>query len=483
MNSRVVMYFLGRITAILSLGVVFYGIAFVIETGRFYLWEDKKTLFLLSSPTLFSLMLFQLGKKTDAKMGDREAILLVVLTWFLMIVFGASPYLVEGLGISDAIFESASGYSTTGSTILFGFEQYTRSLMFYRSFTQWVGGMGIIVFFVAILPALGTSGRMLFKQEAPGPLKESLTPQIKHTTRFLWLIYLLLTLFLVIIFLAFGMSSYDSFVHAFTTISSGGFSPYENSVGVFSNGIQWVIVLFMLLSGVNFSIFVNIIFNRKWAVLKDTEFTWYILFLIFLGGFAGIYWGSVTEEVFADGFRQGFFTVVSLVTSTGYSIVDYELFPIPLQTLLLLCFFTGASASSTSGGIKFFRLVLFFKAISTNIKSSFFPELVTSVRINHYIIPSSMLEKAMIFVSIYFTSVGAFCMFFYADGLDFFTAFTAAASFIGNIGPAFSTVGPTENFAHFSSEAKLMGSFAMVLGRLEFFALLTILHPFFWRSR
>ena len=482
MHLRLVFRLNGVINTFISASVLVYVFASSLESHSMEIFSNLKQILLVSVPFVTSVALIFAGGGSLQKMTGRDAIFLVALSWVTMIVIGAVPYFLEEVSIVNALFESASGFSTTGATIITDFEKYSRSLMMWRSFTQWVGGMGIIVFFVSILPALGVAGKLLFRSEIPGPIKESFTPHVRDTTRILWIIYLVLTGLYVVITYLLGLSVYDAFAHAFTTISTGGFSPYAQSLVNFSPALQWVTVIFMVFAGTNFSIFAGLFYARRLEVFKDTEFLLYLCFLFILSTAISLGWFFTQPIPFERAFREGFFTVVSLTTTTGFAVVDYEFFPLPLQGLLFICFFCGGSASSTSGGIKFYRVVLFFKALSLEIKHSFFPELISSLRVNHKIVSKEIMERIYIFVSIYFTTVGFVCLILFADGNDFQTAFFAAATCVGNIGPGFGDIGPSENFAHFSALSKLVSSWAMVLGRLEFFTILTLLHPFFWRK-
>ena len=416
-------------------------------------------------------------------MKPKEALILVVFAWLSMVFIGAIPYIFIGESFSNSIFESASGFSTTGASILTNIENMDKSLLMWRSFTQWIGGMGIIVFFVAIISALGIAGKMLFRSEVPGPIKENITPHLRDTTRALWLIYLGFTLLLIIILKSFGMSLFDAINHSFTTLSTGGFSTKNQSLGHFSSSLQWITSLFMLIGGINFNLYYLLLFSpNKKVVLKDTEIKWYFSFILIYSLFFSFFLYFNDYNDLEKSFRIGFFTIISLVTTSGFSNTDYEQFHFFLQALLLITFFTGGSASSTSGGMKFYRIVLIFKALSQEIKHSIQPRLISSIKIAGKIVPKDVTEKVFVFVSVYFMTVGVASILFMMNGIDFVTAFSIAMTCIGNIGPGFGSVGPSENFAHFSNYTKFLAAFFMVLGRLEFFTLLAVLHPSFWKK-
>ncbi|BBM88348.1 Trk system potassium uptake protein TrkH [Spirochaetota bacterium] len=425
---------------------------------------------------------YLVGRKAILKeLSSRSAIILVILVWISMIFIGTIPYLWENITFVDALFESASGFSTTGATILENLETLPPTLLFWRSFTQWIGGMGIIVLFIAIFPSLGASGKRLFSNEMPGPIKESLTPHLKDTTQRLWIIYLCLTTILFIILCILGLSPFDAINHAFTTLATGGFSTKSNSLAAFSPIVQWVIAFFMLLGGLNFSLYILLLAKKMNTIRRDVEVRWY---LYFIGGLSLFVTGVLyytTEYSLPQASRFAFFTVISLTTTTGYTNIQYELFVPLVQALLMITFFTGGSAGSTSGGIKFYRIVLFFKAISIEVKKSISPHIVSSLNIGTFIVPEPLVTKIFVFLSVYFSSIGFISLLLVAAGIDFLTAFSAAATSIGNVGPAFGSIGSSGLFAHFSAFSKIICAFAMVLGRLEFFTFLAILQPIFWK--
>ncbi len=481
MNWKVILTLLGRLWLALAVALILY---------RFSLWIEGIPLHLPSFLFYLSLMLLFVGAATMLWHGSRDlsilntkdAVISVVFTWASLIFFGALPYVFYGLSIADAIFESASGFSTTGASIFHDVESLPHTLLLWRSFSQWLGGMGIIVFFVAVFPAIGAAGRVLFRSEMPGTSKESFTPHIKDTTQHLWGIYLVLTMLLIIILKVFGMSFFDAVNHAFCTISTAGFSTHNDSIGAFSPSIQWITIVFMLAGGINFQLYVLLFKPIRAEIFKDVELRWYLSFIFLAGSLISIVLFLQTDHPSLEVLRYGIFTVVSLITTTGFTNIDYETFPIIAQALLLILFFTGGSASSTSGGLKFSRLALFFLALSNEVKKSISPNLVSSVKMGTTRFSDEIINRVFIFICVYFFSVGLMCVLLLLDGVDFYTAFTAAASVTGNIGIAFGDVGPSKSFASLSDYSKYVSSFFMVLGRLEFFTLLAFLHPSFWHS-
>lgn len=485
LNERLVIRLLGYILFSLnSLLLVYLGVAFLrqdILQKEFFIG-----LGVVSGLIIISLIMYGMGLKSTRKLEDiniKDAVLVVLASWVMLVFVGGLPYFLQGLSWVDAVFESASGFTTTGSTIFTDIESLPASLLLWRSATQWLGGMGIILFFVSVIPSLGSAGKTLFSYEVPGPIKEARTPHIRDTARILWLIYLTFTLTLVFLLKLEGMTWFDAVNHAFTTLSTGGFSTKNDSLMSFSPTIQWTITFFMLIGGTNFGLYQLLLSHNRKDSIKDIEVRWYFSFILFLTIIFTLWvFFTVPEKSFEENFRHNAFTVIAMVTTTGYANVDYELFPVVLQAILLLTLFTGGSAGSTSGGVKFYRIVLLFRSLSEQIKHSLTPNLVSYVRVGGHLLKEEVIFATFVFFSIYVTFVLLGAIFFTAIGLDFTTAFTATATFIGNVGPGFSTIGPTENFVHFSDISKLFGAFLMILGRLEFFTVLTILHRAFWRE-
>ncbi len=485
MSTRVVLRILGFIWLSLGTLLLVYLISSQLfgspVTTRQLALRAALLLVIFGCGTIFVFSTSHQRHQQVQTLSPRAAILSVLLVWCSLIGLGALPYIWQQFSFADAIFEAASGFSTTGATILNDIESLPAPLLLWRSFSQWLGGMGIVVLFVAFFPSLGISGKRLFSHEMPGPLKESFTPQLKDTTRQLWLIYISFTVLLAGILKAMGLSFFDAINHALTTLATGGFSTKNASVGAFSAAVQWIIALFMLLGGLNFTLYMLLLTSRRELILRDIEVRWYLTFVIGLSIIVMLLLMIIHHYSLPQAARFAFFTVISLTTTTGYTNIDYESFAMLIQALLFLTFFTGGSAGSTSGGMKFYRIVLFFKALSIELKHAVLPRAVEALSIGTFHVPALLVSKVFIFICVYFLSVLAFCFILWASGVDFFTAFAAAASSIGNVGPAFGNVGPAETYAHLSVFAKLVCSLAMIIGRLEFFTFLTVLHPRFWR--
>lgn len=426
--------------------------------------------------------------RSDGAGGDlyrREGILIVVGGWIMASVFGALPYLLTGTvgGPVDALFESASGFTTTGASILTDIESAGRGILFWRSFTQWLGGMGIIVLFVALLPELGAGARFLYKLEVPGPTAETLHPRVHDTASVLWKIYLLFTAAQATLLMFAGMDLYDALTHTFSTLSTGGFSPRNESAAAFSPLVQIIIIVFMVLAGANFSLYYGL---RKraglTALLRDREFRYYlgILVAFSIAITLNLLWNAEYAHP-GRAFLDSLFQVVSIVTTTGFANADFDLWPNWSRVLLVLLMFIGGCAGSTAGGMKIMRLVIGLKSAFREVKLMFSPSSVMSVFIGHKAVPESVVRSVVGFIVLYFVSWGLGVAFLTAGGADLETSATAAIATLGNIGPGLEAVGPTANFAFFAPPQKLVMVLLMWLGRLEVYAIASLFALSFWR--
>jgi trk system potassium uptake protein TrkH len=426
--------------------------------------------------------LFSKGVQKD--LGKREGYIIVSLVWVVFSIFGCLPYLFSGAipSVTNAFFETMSGFTTTGSSILNNIEELPHGILFWRSLTQWMGGMGIIVMFLAILPTLGIGGRELFVAEVPGPAPDKLTPRIKETARNLWGLYIMFTLVETILLWAGGMTFFDAINHSLTTMATGGYSTKQASVGYFTSPyLQYVIIFFMFVAGTNFTLSYGMITGRFTKVFKDEEFRFYTLvvllfaFIITLGLIAA---GNVTGE---QAFRDSLFTVVSIITTTGYATADYLLWTPFLGMLIFVLFFVGGSAGSTGGGVKVVRILLLFKNSFYELKRLVHPNAVIPIRYNSKVVDQKTVTNILAFFVFYVIifMMSAVLMSFWSS--DIYSAFSAVATTLGNIGPGFGEVGPMENFYHMPDLAKWFLAFLMMLGRLELFTVLVLFSPSFWK--
>lgn len=434
---------------------------------------------------IVGLTLFLSFSKEDQNIRKREGYLIVALSWVFMAGFGMLPFFFseEITSVADAIFETMSGLTTTGASILTDIEAMPKGLLFWRSMTQWVGGLGIIVLTVAIFPLLGIGGIELFVAESPGPTSDKVHPRISETAKRLWYVYVGLTFLATILYWVGGMSFFDAINHALTTLATGGFSTKNASMAYYDSAfIQYTAIFFMLLAGTNFTvIYFGLLGNFK-NVMRSDEFKVYILVLLFISVvlFFPIYAKGGIDAEFA--FRKSMFQVVSLVTTTGYVSDDYTQYG---QGMMFICFmllFLGGSAGSTAGGIKFVRHLTFIKNSWLEFKRLVHPRAVVPLMINGDRVTGRIITHIMNFLLIYLLTFVMGSMVLTLMGYDIITSLGAVATSLGNVGPAIGNVGPMNNFAFFSPAAKIFLSFIMLLGRLELFTILILFTPFFWRA-
>lgn len=429
---------------------------------------------------VFGLPVALSARSSNRRMRIRDGFLVVSGAWILASVFGSIPYVVSGtLSPADALFESVAGFTTTGSTVLADLESAPRALLLWRSLTQWVGGMGIIVFAVAVLPLLGIGGMQLFKAEVPGPTTDKLTPRVADTARRLWAVYVGFTALAFVCLLIAGMPAFDAINHAFTVLATGGFSTRSASIGAFGPAVQWVVVAFMMVAGINFVLHYQLVTGRPRALLRDTELRFFLLIVAVL--VATVAWvlrgGAGGGEVL----RPAAFQVVSLITTTGYGTVDYELWPHLAQLLVIPLLVLGGMAGSTSGGIKSLRLLLGLRALRSTVARIIHPHMVQGIHYGGRPVSDEVVSGVGVFVMAYLMIVFVAALAVGSAGYDVVTCLSAALTSVGNVGPGLSAVGPSDNFAHFPGYVKMVLSLAMIAGRLEIFTVLVLFFPRFWR--
>ncbi len=457
------------------------------------------------------LLLEQLA--VDAELGNREAFLLVSLAWLVVPVAGTVPYLVAGTGTVaspvNAMFESMSGFTTTGATVLaeISVAQHGHAMLLWRQLTQWLGGMGILVLMVAILPELSVGGAQVINQEAPVLSLEKLTPRIQETARALWVIYAGFTLLAAAAYyalhlagLAPNMSLYNAVAHALTTLPTGGFSPEARSLEAFAPAVQWTVMPFMIVAGTNFALFWYVLRGEPSRLTRNTEFRSYLLAIagfgvvIILALFAGIGLAETPTHIdvlpgnLENSVRQGLFQVISIVTTTGYASMDVNTWDSSAQTILLFAYFLGGSAGSAAGSIKIVRWVLVKRAIGRSLFTSIHPEAVKPVRLAREAIEEDTIRDVFVFVLLFLGIFAVSTVLLYLDsfrvaGLSMSTleAMSVTMATLGNIGPGFGVIGPMNSFLPFSDSGKLYMVFLMWIGRLEILSVLVILTPSFWR--
>ena len=432
---------------------------------------------------VFLLKTFEKNLKT---LKVKDGFLIVTTCWLLSAILGAIPFMATGsiTNPADAFFESCSGFSTTGASILSDVEVLPRGILFWRSFTHWIGGMGILIFAIALMPSLGISGQNIAVSESPGPYLDKTSPQMSTTAKSLYLIYLLFTVTETIMLCLGGMSLYDSLIHTFGSVGTGGLSSYNDSVGHFDSAyIKIVITAFMVLCGVNFNLYYKLAKNNLKSLLTDSEFKLYILIFTVSSSFIFInLLASGTYDSVKDSALDSTFQVASIMTTTGYATADYELWPIACQMILLCLLFVGGSSGSTSGGLKVIRIMIILKLIRRGVSQRLHPNVIESIRLNGKAVPSdtvtAIANHTFLYIAMIF--VGAFIVSF--ENADLITCFTSVITCLGNIGPGFGAVGPTENFGALSSLSKLLLSIYMIAGRLELYTLFILLTPRFWNQ-
>ncbi|HKM93868.1 MAG TPA: TrkH family potassium uptake protein [Prolixibacteraceae bacterium] len=422
--------------------------------------------------------------KATKNLGKREGYIIVSIVWIFFSLFGSLPfYLSEAIPVyHDAFFETMSGFTTTGASILNNVEEMPHGILFWRSLTQWLGGMGIVVLSLAILPAFGIGGMSLFAAEAPGITTDKVNPKIKDTAKILWNVYLIFTIIEIFLLKFGGMSFFDSICHSLTTMATGGYSTKQASIAYWDSPyIQYVITLFMILAGTNFSLSYFAIAGKPGRLFKNEEFKFYILFIALATIIATTSLFFFTDYGFEKSFRNSIFQVVSIMTTTGFVSDNYLLWPTALIGLIFILFFIGGSTGSTSGGVKTMRIALLIKNTYYELRRLIHPNAVIPVRFNKKSINQQIINNVLAFfftyIAIFFISTFIFLLF--VD--DFDTAIGAVASSLANAGPGLGATGPIETYAFIPAGGKWFLSFLMLLGRLELFTIIVILSPSFWK--
>lgn len=421
---------------------------------------------------------------SGASMNHREGMAVTALTWIAAGLFGALPFYLSGQfgGLTNSAFESFSGFTTTGASILTDIEAVPHGLLFWRALTHWLGGMGIIVLSLAILPFLGVGGMQLYKAEVPGPTPDKLKPRIKDTALALWKVYVLLSAVQTVLLLVSGMDLFDALCHTFATMATGGFSTRNASLGAFSPMAQYVSTVFMLLAGMNFALHYRLFTGRPGAIWRDPECrTFFAVFILGFAVIAACLYG-VSYTGLEESARHAAFQAASILTTTGFSTADYELWAPLAQVVLLVFMFVGGSAGSTAGGIKVMRFLVMGKAALREIKRLIHPHGVYQVKLGGRVVPEDVLSGVWGFFVLWLALFVVGALLVALSGVDVLSSIGASIACMGNIGPGFGLVGPAENYAFLPDAAKwaLMG--LMVLGRLEVFTIVILLVPEFWRK-
>lgn len=428
--------------------------------------------------------LFTRKKPAKNLIFAKEGLIITGLSWILLTIVGAIPFFAtrEIPHFIDAIFETASGFTTTGSTILTDVEALSHTSLFWRSFTHWVGGMGVLVFLLAILPTIGGSSINIMKAESPGPEVGKLVPKIRQTAGILYKIYFAMTILEIVLLIAFGMPVFDSFCITFGTAGTGGFGVLNASVGTYPLACQITITIFMFLFGVNFSLYFMLLTKRFKDFLKSEELRWY--FLIVVGAIAIVTFNIMPlYNNIGTALNQASFHVSSIITTTGFAIGNFDLWPGLSKTVLFLLTFIGACAGSTGGGLKVSRVVLGFKIMINEVRKLLFPNRVMTIKQDGHTVSQKTIDSIKGYYVVFFLLFGLSFIIISFDNFDFVTNITSVATTINNVGPGFNMVGPVGNFSEFSIISKLVFTLDMLIGRLEIFPMLAILTPMLWKKK
>ncbi len=474
-----IFYTLGKLLIALS-------ILLLLPAGVALIYKESCTMAFLIAAAIslvIGLLLNRFCKPASHVIYAREGFAIVSLVWLSMSVIGALPFVISGEipSFVDAFFETVSGFTTTGASILRDVESMSHGILFWRSFTHWMGGMGVLVFVMALLPNVSDRSIHILRAEVPGPIVGKLVPRIKDTAKILYIIYIVLTLVEVVFLLFGGMSVFDSFVHAFGTAGTGGFGIKADSVGGYSPYLQWVIAIFMIAFGINFNLYYFILIKKAKLALKSREL-WCYLGIIAVSAVLICINIYPLYESFGEVLRQSVFQVSSIVTTTGYATADFNLWPAFSKGILFVLLFVGACAGSTAGGLKISRIMLIFKIIGREIRRLIHPRSVAKVKLEGKSVDEATLDGVTTYFALYMVGIIVTFLVLSIEPFGIETNFSAAVSCFNNVGPGFAGVGPAASYADYSALSKMVLSLAMLLGRLEIYPLLIVLIPSFWKK-
>ncbi len=475
-----------------ALGLILRCIALVIlapvAVALYYHDLNSVLPFVLAS-FLSIILSFVVRKKSDTfeSLNDikkSEALCVVAISWILFSIIGMIPYLFYGLSPLNSLFESVSGITTTGATILTTFS-YPKTMFFWRSMSQWLGGMGIIVLFIAVLPQFAVAGRQMFFAEAPGPTEDKITPRIRHTASAVWTIYLIVTLIEIILLKLAGMPLFDAFCNSFSTLAGGGFSPNPISImGYHSNLICWIMTFFMFIAGVNFALMYKVYLNKSPSLLfKDEEFRTYTGIILFFSVSIAIVLFLQNSYNCFDALTHGFFQVTSVIITAGFASVDFAQWVLPAKMFLFVLLFCGACAGSAGGGMKVVRWLFLVKYLKREIAKILHPNAVYPLKINKNIVPNEIIQQILAFILFYFLIFGLSAFIISILENNTLIGVTGSITTLGNVGPGFGVIGPMGTFDILHPVSKCLCIFNMLVGRLELIPFLAMLHPDFWNIK
>ena len=480
MNKKMIVYILGKMMGV-------EGLLLLIPALVSLIYHEKSVISFLIVAAILLVIYMVFGRKLPAskQIYGKEGFVIVGLAWILWSAFGALPFVISGSipHYVDALFETISGFTTTGSTILADIEALPMGISFWRSFTHWIGGMGVLVFVMMITSLDDENAMPLMRAEVPGPEADKLVPKARHTARILYGMYFVLTAAEVVFLLFGGMNLYDALLHAFSTAGTGGFSNRAASVSFYDSAyIDGVITVFMILFGINFNLYFFILLKDWKSILKNEELWAYL-------GIVGVSIAIITGNILkiygtvAHAFRYASFQVGSIITTTGFATADYDQWPELSKSILLALMFVGACAGSTGGGIKVSRLLIIVKSIRREVRKMLHPNAVTIIKVNGKKIGQDTLKNVNLYLTCYIIIMIVSILLVSIDNFDFATTFSGVLTTMSNVGPGISKVGPVMNFQPFSTVSKLVFCFDMLIGRLEIFPYLLLLSPELWRRR
>ena len=478
MNISIILYTLGRVLAIESAFMVLPGIVAII-----YRENNWWTYFVVALIGMLAGLLISLKKPKNTQFFAKEGFASVGFAWFLISLTGALPPFISGEipNYIDAVFEMSSGFTTTGATILTDVEAVSHATLFWRSFSHWIGGMGIFVFLLAVMPMVGGVNMHLLRAESPGPVVGKLVPKMKDSSQILYFIYILLTLVQIISLWIMGMSLFEAVCTSFATAGTGGFGIYNSSIANFSTLIKWDVTIFMILYGINFNVYFLILARKFKNIFKIEEVRTYLIVIVVSVAVITLNIFK-TYDSFGGALTDAAFQVASIITTTGFATCDFNLWPALSKTILVLLMITGACAGSTGGGLKFSRVLILIKAVRQEINSFIHPRSVKAVGMDDRTVDKSVVKSvcvyAVLFALIYFGSVFIVSI----DKYDMVTNFTAVLATMNNVGPGFEVVGATGNYAGFNYLSKIVFIFDMLAGRLELYPILLLFVPMMWKK-
>ena len=481
MNRRIVFYQVGRLLQIEAFLLMLPLLVSII-----YREKSFYSFIITALITWFIGFLFTkiCRKKDSTTLYAREGFAIVALAWVMMSLAGALPFFISGEipSFIDAFFETVSGFTTTGASVLSDVESLSHGMLFWRSFTHWVGGMGVLVFVMAIFPQESGRSIHIMRAEMPGPVVGKLVPKIKETAKILYLIYVVITIIQIILLLVGRMSLFESIVHSFGTAGTGGFGIKADSIAGYSPYIQWVIAIFMLIFGVNFNLYYLLLIKRFKSVLKSTELWCYIAIVVLSVAAISVNIYS-SYSGFAETVRTATFQVSSIVTTTGYATTDFNLWPGFSKMILVMLMFIGGCAGSTAGGFKLSRVLILIKSTFRDLRQTMRPRSIASVKLEGKTLDKQTIDGVKSYLAIYFIVFFVVTVLLSIENFDFETTFTSVLSCFNNIGPGLGKVGPASSFADFSGQSKILLSVVMLLGRLEIYPLLLAFSPALWRKK